>query len=254
MSATIGQPPGNVVPMRPMAQPAMVPNPEFAQWQKLAQARASIIARNTAKQHQFDEAVALIRKDGVTGFRLDIESDSTVALDEAQDRTDRTEFMAALLPLLQQVIPFAQGNPAGAEFAKQFVMFGVRGFPIARSMEEAIEQFFETVGGMPPVPPKGQGKQTDPAIEKAKIAADTQNVQTQARTDAGIAAAKEQTARMAILQKQLQAADQKEIAMIKAESEQQRNLAELAIQASEAQGRQDAANHKAAADVARGME
>lgn len=92
-------PPGtNVVPM-PM-QPRMVPNPEFAQWQKLAQARAMVLAKNAARQKQFDDAVALIRKDGVTGFRLDIESDSTVALDEAQDRTDRTEFIAALLPLL----------------------------------------------------------------------------------------------------------------------------------------------------------
>lgn len=248
----MGAPPGNVVPM-PM-QPRMVPNPAFEQWQKVAQARAMVLAKNAAKQKQFDDAIALIRKDGVTGFRLDIESDSTIALDEAQDRTDRTEFMGALLPLLQQVIPFAQGNPAGAEFAKQFVMFGVRGFPIARSMEEAIEQFFETVGGMPPVPPKGQGKQTDPAVEQAKIAADTQNVKVQAQTDLATAQAKEQTARMAILQKAQAAQGQKDIAAMKVQSEEQRSYVDLAIQASEAQGRQEMANHKAAADAARGME
>lgn len=261
MSGMMGQPPaGNVVPMRPpgmgMAPPARVPNPEFAQWQKMAQARALVVAKNAAKQKQFDDAIALIRKDGVTGFRLDIESDSTIALDEAQDRTDRTEFIGALLPLLQQIVPVAQGNQAMSELGKQLVMFGVRAFPVARGLEESIEQAFDAMAAMPPVQPKGAAGKAppDPALEKAKIAADVQNVQTQSSTDAGIAQAKEQTARMAILQKQQAAEDQKQIALIKAQSEQERNYAELAIQASESQHRQEMAGHKAAADAAKGME
>lgn len=265
MSATIGHPPGmgapppgmgappsNVVPM-PMQQ-LMVPNPAYAQWQKVAQARAMVIAKNAAKQKQFDDAVALIRRDGLTGFRLDIESDSTIALDEAQDRTDRTEFIGALLPLLQQVIPVAQGNPTMAELGKQLVMFGVRGFPVARSLEEGIEQAFDALSGMPPMPPKGaQAKGADPAVEQAKIAADTKNVQTQSQSDMAIAQAKEQTARMAILQKQQAAEGQQRIAELKAQSEQQRSFAELAIQASEAQHRQDMAGHQAAEKAAEGL-
>jgi hypothetical protein len=258
MGAPPMQPPmgGNVIPMRGMAPPQMVPNPEFAQWQKVAQARALVVAKNAAKQKQFDDAVALIRKDGVTGFRLDIESDSTIALDEAQDRTDRTEFISALLPLLQQIVPIAQGNPEAAEFGKELVQFGVRSFPVARGMEESIDRMFDALAGMPPPQPKGaQGKApADPALEKAKIEADVGNVKTQSATDAAIAAGKEQTARMAILQKQQAAEGQQHIAEMKVQSEQQRSYVDLAIQASESQHKQDMAGHKAAADAAKGME
>ncbi len=248
-----GLPGGNVTPFP--GAPQMVPNPEFAQWQKVAQARAAVIARNAAKQKQFDEAVALIRKDGVTGFRLDIESDSTIALDEAQERTDRTEFIAALMPLLQQVVPVAMGNAQAAEFGKQLVLFGTRAFPVARGLEEGIEQMFDALAAMPPPPPKGAGKApADPAIEKAKIDADVQNVRTQSATDALIASGKEQTQRLAIAQKAQQAQGQERIAAAKMASEEQRSMVDLAIQASEAQGRQDMAQHKAAADVAKGME
>lgn len=252
------QPPqmgGNVTPF-PGAppQPQMIPNPAYADWEKMAHAKAMIEAKNAAARQQFAEAVDLIRKDGITGFRLDIESDSTIALDEAQDRTDRTEFISALLPLMQQVVPISQGNPAMAELAKELVMFGVRGFPVARSMEETIERAFDALAAMPPVPPKGAGKAgPDPQLEQAKIAADVKNTETQSSTDASIASGKEQTARMAILQKQQAAEGAQRIAAMKEEGEQQRSMVDLAIQESEADNRTQIAGHQAAAKAAGGQ-
>jgi hypothetical protein len=235
-SGAPGLPPGGPMPpgQPPPPPPPMIPNPAFEQWQKAAQARANVIAMNAAKQQQFDEAVALIKKDGVTGFRLDIESDSTIAADELQDRADRTEFIASLLPLMQQTVPMAMGNPATAEFAKQLTLFGVRGFPAARSLEESIEQFFDAIGGMPPPQGKQNGKPgPDPQVEHAKIAASMHDTDQKAQTD-----------RMAIAQRAQQANNQIEIERMKAESEQQRNQVELAIQASEAQNRHDVAMRK----------
>ena len=236
---------GNVVPMPGMPQqPAMMPNPAFADWQKAAQAKAIAEAKNAAATQQFHEAVELIRKDGITGFRLDIESDSTIALDEAADRADRTEFIGALLPLMQQVVPISQGNPAMAELAKELVMFGVRGFPVARSMEETIERAFDALAAMPPVPQKGaqQKPGADPAVEKAKIDADMHATDQKAQTD-----------RMAIMQKHAAAQDQKEIAALKLEGEQQRNAVDLAIQASEADNRAQQQAHQAASKAAGGL-
>ncbi len=258
MQPPLGAPPamgGNVVPMRPQQAPQMVPNPEYAQWMKVAQARALVVAKNAAKQKQFDDAVALIRKDGVNGFRLDIESDSTIALDEAQERTDRTEFIGELLPLLQQIIPVAMGNPQAAEFGKQLVMFGVRAFPSARGLEDSLEQLFDSLAGMSPPPPKGAAGKApaDPALEKAKLDAETANVKTQAGADLAVAQGKEQTARLAILEKQQAAQAQEHIAALKMQSEEQRNYVDLAIQASEAQHRMDQAGHDAAQRAAEGM-
>jgi len=230
----MGQPPqgGNVVPgpgmqpgMQPPGMPQMMPNPAYEQWEKIAQARAQVIAMNSAKQKMFDDAVALIKKDGVTGFRLDIETDSTIAVDEEQDRADRTQFIGSLLPLMQQIVPVAMGNPAMAEFGKQLVLFGVRGFPIARSMEESIEQLFDSLSGMPPTPPKGpQAKPgPDPQIEQAKIQADMHDTDQKAQTE-----------RMAIWQKHQKAQEDAMIARERINAEQQRNMTQLAIQASEA--------------------
>jgi len=230
---------------QPPQQPPMVPNPAYQQWEQAAQARAVVIGANAAKQKQFDDAVALIKKDGVTGFRLDIETDSTIAADETQDRQDRTEFISALLPLMQQTVPYAMGNPAAAEFAKQLTMFGVRGFPIARSLEESIEQFFDQLATMPPQPPGGKpgaspGK--DPQVEHAKIAADVHATDQKTATE-----------RMAIQQKAQAAQNQLQIATMRNESEQQRDMVDLAIQASEAQGRQDLQRHKIDARAATGL-
>jgi len=221
----------NVVPgpgaQMPMA-PQMQPNPAYQQWEKIAQARAQVMATNAAKQKMFDDAVALIKKDGVSGFRLDIETDSTIAIDEQQDQQDRSQFIGSLLPVMQQILPVAMGNPAAAEFGKQLVLFGVRGFPIARSLEESIEEMFDALAGMPPMPPKGAGKTgPDPAVEQAKVQADVHDTDQKAMTE-----------RAAILQKQQQAQQQFELGQARIASEHERNMTQLAIQQSEAEGRQ----------------
>jgi hypothetical protein len=68
------------------AAPQMMPNPAYAQWQKMQQAAQAIQAANQAAQKKFDDAVALIKKDGVHGFRIDIEADSTIAPDEEAEQ------------------------------------------------------------------------------------------------------------------------------------------------------------------------
>lgn len=252
MSATMGHPPppgappGNVVPFPQQQPPApqMVPNPAYAQWQQLAQARAAIMAKNAANQQQFDEAIALIRKDGMMGFRLDVEADSTIAADEAQERDDRTQFMGALLPLLQQIMPIAQGNPAAAEFGKQLVMFGVRAFPVARTMEESIERAFDALAGMPPAQPKGAAGKAgpNPQVEGAKIQADVHDTDTKAQTD-----------RMAILQKQQQAQQEFAAEQMRAQAEQAHDQTSLAIQASEAENRTSMMRQRTDARAAGGL-
>lgn len=231
---------GNVVPFGQPGQPQQPPqpqpqpNPAFAEWQKVAQARAQIMGKNAAAQTQFDQAIELIRRDGMTGFRLDIESDSTIALDEIQDRADRSEFLQALLPLLEQMGPVVQGNPAMAELGKQLVMFGVRGFPIARGLEEAIDKGFDAMAGMPPPQPKGSGKAApDPQLEQVKIAAQVHDTQAQTQTDQQAAVMKAQTDQQAIQQKREAANLGFQEAQLRASAQQENDQAEAAIKGAE---------------------
>ncbi len=168
------------------------------------------------------------------GFRLDIEADSTIAPDEQAEKQARVEFLSQMVPMLEQVVPMAQGNPALASLGKEMTLFAARGFRVARPLEEALEQAWDAIAGMPPMPPKGQhGPQQDPAVEHAKIAAEVHDTATRAQADTQVAASKAQTDQMAIAQKQQAAQQQMALGAARLEAEQQRTQSEMALQAAE---------------------
>lgn len=223
-------PPPGVMP----PQPAMIPNPAYAQWQQMQAAAQQVMQANAQKQAQFDAACKLLRDDGVRGFKLDIEADSTIAPDENAEKQARVEFLQQIVPLLEQIVPLAQGNPPLAEMASEVAMFAIRGFRVARTLEEAFENGFKAIAKMPPVPPKNAGKAgPDPQLEQAKIAADVHDTQVQAQTDAQVAASKAQTDQMAIAQKAQQANDQIQIARERAAAESQNAQADLMMRTAE---------------------
>ncbi len=183
-------PPGQDMPPQaapqgpPGVPPGMQPNPAFEQWMGAYQQQQTIVAENTKRQQAFEAACQLIRDDGVRGFKLDIEADSTIAPDEQAEKAARVEFLQQITPLIQQLAPIAQGNPEMAELTSEIALFAVRGFRVARTLEEAFEKAFKVLGTMAPVPPKGAAGPSaappDPGIEQAKIAAQVHDTETRA--------------------------------------------------------------------------
>ena len=238
-----GMPMGAGPPGMPPGPPQPTPNPAFAQWMQQAQQVQQIMQENQRRQKQFDDACALIRKDGVDGFRLDIESDSTIEPDEQAEKAARVEFLQQMIPMLQSVVPIAQGNPALAEMASQMVMFALRGFRVSRPLEEAFEKGFEAIAKMPPVPPKGQTQGPhgpDPATEQAKVAAEVHDTQTKAQTDMA-----------AIAQKSQQANMQLQIAQEKGAAEMQKSQMDAAMEAQKIQSQERVAAARVLSQQAR---
>lgn len=155
----------------------LVPNPQFQQFQQMVQ---PIIDQNTQATQQFQAACQLLKEDMPHGFRIDIEADSTIMPDEQQEQQARMEFIGALTPFLQQSIPMTQALPAAAPLVKELTLFMVRGFKVARSLEEKIEQFFDMMEKQPPAAPPGQG---DPHAAAAQAAGDQAKAQVQAQGD-----------------------------------------------------------------------
>jgi hypothetical protein len=131
--------------------------------------------------------------------------------------------MQQFIPFMETVVPIAQGNPAMAEMAKELTLFVVRGWRVARPLEETIEKAFAEIAGMPQNPKAtGQtskaptGKQSDPAAIAAQVH-QTQTdaaVQAQKSSDAvQIAHEKNITAMWVQNQKTQQAADQEASAL-----------------------------------------
>ncbi len=163
------------VPQSPMGlgappPPAMVPNPAYAQWAQTAQAW---LAEKQQRQQQFMAACQLISSDAIQRFKIDIETDSTVAADEQEEKRSRTEFLQAVTPFMEAMVPIAQQNPPFAPLIKELIMFGVRGFPSSRSLEEsfetALDKMVSTAGQNPPQP-GGKGNTKSPMEIQADAA------------------------------------------------------------------------------------
>jgi hypothetical protein len=230
--------------------PGAIPNPAFAEWAKQAEAVAAIEAENAKLQAEFDAAYQLIKDDGVRGFRLDIESDSTIAPDQQAEQMARVEFLQQMIPMLQQVVPLAMGNPALAKMASEMTMFAMRGFRVARQLEESFEEGFRAIAQMPPPAKEGAAPAAptgpDPQVEGAKLQVEAGAAQTKADTD-----------RLAIAQKQLDSQMRAQLAREKMAADGQRDQAKFMLDAAdlELRKRQMAAREALMrAQSARGLE
>lgn len=173
-AAPMGTPPPQ--PPQPQLAPEMLQKAQaFQQQMQLYQAQLQqyqgAVQENQQRERQFEAAIALIKEDALNNFRIDIEADSTIAVDEQAEKQARTEFLEQMVPLLEQVIPLSQGVPPIAALAKEIVLFAARSFKAGRPLEEALEQAFDAISKMPPNP-KAQGMDGKHGAQQANPAGD----------------------------------------------------------------------------------
>jgi hypothetical protein len=146
----------------------------------------------------------LIRDDALRSFVVDIETDSTIAPDEAMEKQGVAEFVSALSTYLAQVFPIVQAQPAAMGPLGKMLLWISRKFSIARDAEDEIEEFLQTFSELP--------EQQDQE-QQAKIA--------QAQADAQLKA-QEQQAMLAIKQQEsaaeIQRKNQETAAMLQREN------------------------------------
>jgi hypothetical protein len=184
-----------VSPQQPAAQPLPASPPQ----------------NNGAPPVTIDAVVQLLRNDRMRGFRIDIETDSLVEADQAQEKADATEFVTALGAFFQQFGPIVQQMPPLAPLASGLLQFAVRRHKVGQELEDLIEKTMGSVAQKLENPPPPQ---PDPA-EQAK----TQQAQIKAQAEG-------QKSQMEMQIKQIEAqAKQQQVAM-EAQAKQQ----ELAMQ------------------------
>jgi hypothetical protein len=113
----------------------------------------------------FSQAVALLKDDALRGFRIDIETDSTVAPDQQAEQDSRTAFLTAMGGFLGQAVPMAAQAPEMAPLMAEMLTFAVRGFKAGRQLESAFDQFGQMVSEKAKQPPPEP--QPDPAQQMA---------------------------------------------------------------------------------------
>jgi hypothetical protein len=166
----------------------------------------------------FQQAVELLKNDTLRGFRIDIETDSTVAVDQQAEQDSRVAFLTAMGGFLQQAMPMAQQVPQAAPLMAEMLTFAVRGFKAGRQLEQAFDQFGQLVqqqaqeaqGPQEPPPPDPaqqmmlQGEQMKMEALQVKTQADMAKVQTDQQIAAMDAQVKQSEHQMKMAEMQMQ--------------------------------------------------
>lgn len=152
---------------------------QAAQQFQQAQQQAAEEAQQKAMQN-FQRAIEILKSDKLRGFRVDIETDSTIAADLEADKQSATELVRATFEGLMGAGQIVQQAPEMLEPMGQLLMFAFRRFRVGRtveaSLEDALDQMGKRVEAM-------QGQQPPPSPEEVKAQAEIQKQEAETKRD-----------------------------------------------------------------------
>lgn len=133
------------------------------------------------KEPSWEDVAALLNNPVLREFRIDVETDSTIRTDEEADRSARMDFIEAVGKMITEAanVPHSMIPAAG-----ELILFGIRGFKVARNLERVFEDAIDQLKDQPPPPNPDAIKaqmeqQTAQAVAQTKAQADIQIAQGQ---------------------------------------------------------------------------
>jgi hypothetical protein len=96
-----------------------------------------------ADQALIPQALMLLQDKPLRSFRIQVDSDSLVQIDEQQNKRDRVEFLQAMGGFLTQALPMGQQAPELVPMLIELVKFGVGAYKKAAPIEGTIDQAME---------------------------------------------------------------------------------------------------------------
>ncbi|MAF89541.1 MAG: hypothetical protein CL963_03490 [Euryarchaeota archaeon] len=102
----------------------------------------------------WDEIMEVLHSDMLREYRIDIETDSTIQPNEAEDKKAITELLTSMVQFMGGVGPAVQAGAVDIQLAKSLLTSAVRRFRLGREVEDAIEEMEQRQ--------QGQQQQPDP--------------------------------------------------------------------------------------------
>jgi len=201
----------------PQVQQMAQQNPQQAQQiaQQAQKAQeAGIQTVNQLKEKPtIDQVLAFLKDNRTKSFVLDIETDSTIQVDENAEKQRRTEFVGVLGQLLPQLAQMIAGEPSTAAFCGELLKFAVAPFRAGRSMDGTIDELVEQMKQ------KSGQPQPNPDAEKTKVFKDVEmaKIEQKKATDAAELKIKQQELVQKDRQHQEQMENQRRIAWAQAQ-------------------------------------
>ena len=97
------------------------------------------------KEQLWEAVIQLLKSDHARGFRVDVETDSTVEMDAGQTQEARTEFLTSSGNFLNNILPVMQTVPDLIPVAGEMLLYTVRGYRAGRTLESAFEEVVQSM-------------------------------------------------------------------------------------------------------------
>lgn len=142
-------PPPPAPQLPPEAQQLAQQNPQMVQMFQAQQQQQA----QQAKQQFMSQVFELLRDDVARNYRINVETDSTLEPDMAEEKQVAIEFVTAMTGLLEKSAPMIQQGPEAAKLVGEMMLFAVRRFDKVEQLEQVIEQAMEAAAQpKPPAP------------------------------------------------------------------------------------------------------
>lgn len=194
-----------------------------------------------ARQSGLQEALipqvnALLQSDQLRGWKIDIETDSTIAADMSQAKQNIAEFVEGFGAFIQAIGPAVESKVMPLDVATDMLVSFARRFKLGKQAEDALERLGEMHKQQGPSGEQGQPQQPDPEqmAAQAKAEADVMKIQMEQQVAQMDMQAKqaEHQARMQEIQLETQ----------ERQAEHQMKMVEMGLKAQELAAREAAVN------------
>lgn len=150
---------------------------------------SSEIAQDERSQQVFMQALQLLKDDRQRGYRIDVETSSTIFVDEENDKKQRIEFVTAVGGFLEKA---AGAPPQMVPLLGEMLRYASRGFRGGRALEGSIDAFVDQASrqaeqamqqGNQPSPEQIEAQQ-QAQMEQARLKLDTNKAKSDAVLEA----------------------------------------------------------------------
>jgi hypothetical protein len=240
----------NLMQLQQQAQQAMQ-NPQLQQQAQaqpdqagqLAQQAQAAITQGQAdiqkvqEKPTIEQVFKLLQDNRAKSFILDIETDSTILVDENAEKQARTEFVSALGALLPQLSQMITAEPKTAEFCGKLLKFATAPFRAGRELDGAIDELVTQMEQK-----SQQQRGDDPTTAQGKILLQVEQMKDATAKEKIKAESdlKQQELQQKDQHKQLELQNQRDIKQMELQSKQGDNAGKVAVQSQKAQESREA--------------
>lgn len=139
-------------------------------------------------QQMIPQALQLLRNSPLRSFRVEVDADSLVQIDEDQMKQDRLNFLNTVSNFLREAVPAGQSVPEMVPAIVGMLQFGIAAFPEAKTIEGTLDSALQQLQQKA----AQQAAQPQPTPEEKKAQADAQAAQQQEQIRGQVASQVEQ--------------------------------------------------------------